>query len=346
METQIRVADGTLRLREIEEAHRRLDAQEQERARRAREEQEAAARKETAAAERRAREVREIEEARLRARAEAEERKHKEAADAATRKRRAELIQKVLDDVVERYFSWEHEIPPSAKTAALQAVRKELSALPLEELPRAEVAAIAQGVRDGIYHPLFAAQDAERRRGEECREEEHRRAEIRRARIEAGTRHAENLLRDAEGLDFRDRLSASGKVKEALRREINGTESPADAERLAAELAAPFLADGKRKAEAERKEERRRAEEEHRAEADRTRREEEAEREERKRRLLRYADEYTGRALDEEEVPRGVDRWLLSETVKEGLRKRLSGDEAEEAVEDLVEEFLGKELRK
>ncbi len=84
------------------------------------------------------------------------ERERRDAIESQRHGRRREIIQSVKHQVLEQWFA-----PilgrPDLKARALQDIERELTALPVEELPRAELVLIAEGVRDCLYREALEA---------------------------------------------------------------------------------------------------------------------------------------------------------------------------------------------
>ena len=134
---------------------------------------------------------------------------------------RRRIIQRVKDEVL-GWRAWASPRPPAeVKARALQEIERELSALPVEELPRHELIQIAEGVRDRVYRP--AVQE---------REEARNRPERKRALIQRGVAYARRELAGAEGLDYADRLRIRSAVERRLQQEISGQESEAQVREL------------------------------------------------------------------------------------------------------------------
>lgn len=83
---------------------------------------------------------------------------------------------------------------------------------------------IATGIRDRIYAPVLAAQ--QRAREEEKRQQAH--ALLRPLRIAAGALHATRWLGQHPDLDGRTRVDLERTVRQALDRELDGSESDTD----------------------------------------------------------------------------------------------------------------------
>ena len=207
---QQRVAAERLRLklREIEQAHGELDAREA--ARRKQEIEFQARQTEAVGAAEREREAAKLrEESSARARREAEEAKQRLQAT-----RRA-IIQDVKHAVVDQWinrFSASSEL----KAQILQATEAALSPLPVQELPKAELVQIAEGVRERLY-------------GEAQRAEQARIAlqQKRQSLVQFGVDYAGRELRDVEGLEFTERWRIETRIKEELR-EVTGEETRAE----------------------------------------------------------------------------------------------------------------------
>ena len=91
-----------------------------------------------------------------------EKRRQGEAAEARKQKRR-QLVQRVKDRVVGQCRSLGYTIPAETKAQALRDIERELSALPVDELPEWELVQLAEGNRDRLYGPVMRAQDEAQR---------------------------------------------------------------------------------------------------------------------------------------------------------------------------------------
>jgi hypothetical protein len=134
------------------------------------------------------------------------------------------MIQSVKEEVIGSWWSPGHTIPSETKAQALVSIDQELSSLPVDQLPRAELVTIAEGIRDRIYRPVIQAQ-------QRAREEEERRRQQARQRttlIAAGVTYANQALRQQHALESWTRLDLGQKVKRALEQAIDGSESEAD----------------------------------------------------------------------------------------------------------------------
>jgi hypothetical protein len=72
------------------------------------------------------------------------------------------MIQSVKDEVIGSWWSPGHTITSEAKAEALVAIDQKLARLPVDQLPRAELVTIAEGIRDRIYRPAIQAQQRAR----------------------------------------------------------------------------------------------------------------------------------------------------------------------------------------
>lgn len=163
---EFQTEEARLHLRQLQAAHRELDAREAERKRRTRQEAEA-----------KATQTREEREARLRAELEAQERRRKEETARALAQKRRELLQRVKRRVVDDWSPWGYTIPAETKARALKEIEQELAGLAVEELPESELILIAEGGRDRIYRPVMEAEDEAKRRKEAEREAARKRKE-------------------------------------------------------------------------------------------------------------------------------------------------------------------------
>jgi hypothetical protein len=186
-----------LQLREVQDAHAERDRQAESKER---ERQQQAEQK--AVAERMA--VRDRENDQRLAEDKRRERERREAAENQLRQRRREIIQGVKHQVIEQW------IAPifgrsDLKALALKDIEGELAALPVEDLPRAELVLIAEGIRDRLYRE---AEEAERRSQE--------RAARRQRLIQHGCDYAARELREAEGIPLTDIWRIERRVRDEL----------------------------------------------------------------------------------------------------------------------------------
>jgi hypothetical protein len=199
-----------LKLREVKDAHAELDRQAEAKER---ERQQQAEQK--AASERLA--VRERENAQRLADDKRREHERREAAEQQLRQRRREIIQGIKHHVVEQ---WVAPIfgRSDLKARALKDIEHELTPLPVEDLPRAELVLIAEGIRDRLYRE---AVEAERR--------SHEQAARRQRLVQHGCDYAARELREAAGIPLADIWKIEKHVREELAA-VEGNETAADIE--------------------------------------------------------------------------------------------------------------------
>ena len=221
------------------------------------------------------------------------------------------VIQSVKNRVIGSYWSVGHTIPSETKAQALAAIERELSELPVDQLPRSEVEMIAEGIRDHFYKPVIQAQ-------QRAREDEERRrnqASQRRTLIAGGIARANHALRQQGDLDSSTRLNLEGKTKRALEQEVDGSESEADVQARVDDLLAEHL-------EAAR----------------------EVRREQGRQRLIDHGKAYLKQQLAAEEDLSAWERKDLERNVTQDLEKGLTGEESEADVEAYIDEALGEVL--
>jgi hypothetical protein len=202
----------------------------------------------------------------------------------------------------------------------------------VEDTPFSELREIAEGIRDQICEPECQAQDAvkqqkaadeeaRRRQKEEVYgaleriDKEIRKKRQREALVAHAVRYAEQQLKTAPGVEIWHQFSAMNAINGAIAREVMGTESPGDIDKLVDELLLPFLEEGAHRVA-----------------------------ETRKVKLVEFAKKYAQEELDEEEDLNSFEQVMICETVRQALVKKLRGDETKEQVEDLVEDLLDEEL--
>ncbi len=185
----------------------------------------------------------------------------RERIEAENRNRRREIILEVIKEVVADHWRFRDDIPQEVKMQATQEIRRELSTLPVEETPFSELREIAEGIRDQICEPEIQAQDAVKQQkaaDEEARrrqkenlygalermEKEIRKKRQREALVARAVRYAEQRLKTAPGVGIWNQLSAMNAINGAIAREVIGTESLGDIDKLADELLLPFLEEG------------------------------------------------------------------------------------------------------
>ncbi len=216
-------------------------------------------------------------------------------------------IQSVKDEVINSWWSLDHTIPSETKAKALVAIEQELSRLPADQLPRSELVAIAQGIRDRIYQPVIQAEQRARQEEERKRNQ----ARLRTTLISSGVAHATRTLREQQDLDGWTRLDLEQKVKRALENDIDGSESEADVHALVGDLLAQQL------------------------EPLKTRR-----REKTRQRLIEHGVAYVRRQLASEEDLDAREHLCIERDVKQDLDKGVTGEESEGDVEAFVDEVL------
>jgi hypothetical protein len=220
---------------------------------------------------------------------------------------RRAAIQAVKNKVIDSWWSLGHTIPPETKAQALAAIERELSRLPTHDLPRSELVTIAEGIRDGIYGPVLAAQQRARE------EEDRQRAQARQRplRIAASALHATRWLRQHPDLDGRTRIDLERTVRQALEKELDGSESEADVQTRVEEI----LADALRPIQ-------------------------KAKRETVRQELIAHAVEYATQELAQEEDLTPWERASIGRDVKRALEDEIAGEESESDVEALVDDLL------
>lgn len=249
---QLQAEETRLKLRQLQTAHRELDTQETERARREREAAEAARQTEL---------DRDL--ARERVRHEADERRRHEQAEAARQERRRTIVQRVKARISAGWYELglalrlPYKVPDHLKGRALRAVEEELTRLPVDELPEAELVVIAEGVRDRVYGEWMAAENeawerqAAERRAQEATataEDEARRAREREERAQReklsarkqqlyddGQRFALQAVAD-EGIKGLEGLLLLERIGRDLWEKLDGSESRNNVERMVDEM--------------------------------------------------------------------------------------------------------------
>ncbi len=213
------------------------------------------------------------------------------------------MIQSVKDEVIGSWWSPGHTIPSETKAQALVAIDQDLSRLPTDQLPRAELVAIAEGIRDRIYRPVIQAQQRAREEEERMRRQARQRTTL----IAAGVSHANQALRQRHDLDSWTRLDLEQKVKRALEQAIDGSESEADLQALIDHLLAQLLEPLARK---------------------------------RRQRLIAHGVAYARLQLASEEGLDPRERLSIERDVKQDLEEGVTGEESEGDVEAFVDEVL------
>lgn len=218
---QLQTEEIKLKLRRVQTAHRDLDGQEAERARKAREDTEA---------------VRQRERDRELARARAQE-------EAGRKEERRSIIQVAKNKAVRDFWSLKHNIPSEVQAQALRAIEEELASLPADELPLHEVVEIAKGVRDRVYAPTIAAQDEAARRAAEQKEKEWQatlegwnRKKAKAERQRWGEEFASRELAKVQDVSWSEQWEIRRRVNEELQEEITGDESRREIEDLVEDI--------------------------------------------------------------------------------------------------------------
>ena len=178
-----------------------------------------------------------------------EKRRQDEAAEARRQKRR-QVIQRVKERVVGQWRSAGYTIPAETKARALTDIERELSALPVDELPEWVLVQLAEGVRDQRYGPVMRAQDdaqaledqhrreaqeASRRVAERQANEarERQQADARAAAlVQYGSDFAYEALQDVGDLDEQEQQRLLQRVERELADQLTGGESKRDVQGL------------------------------------------------------------------------------------------------------------------
>ena len=145
---------------------------------------------------------------------------------------RRRIIQGVKDEVLGWRSGWGFGVPAEVRARALKELERELSALPVEELPRRELIQIAEGVRDRVDRAAQPAPEAPVARGPQTRERASQGAERKQALIQYGVNYARRELGREEGLDSFDQLQVRRAVERELKEAISGRELEADVREL------------------------------------------------------------------------------------------------------------------
>jgi hypothetical protein len=220
-------------------------------------------------------------------------------------------IQSIKKEVIDSGWLIGQTVPAEAKAQALVAIEQELSRLPADQLPRSELVAIAEGIRDRIYKPVLQAQ--QRARAEEDRT--RKQAWLQATLIAVGVARAARTLRQQEDLDGLTRLDLEHQVKRALDQEIDGSESEADVETLIDRFVTKQLEPIQTKRRARIRQQ-----------------------------LIDHGKAYVARELASEEDLDTWERRSIERDVKRDLEEQVTGDESESDVEVFVDEVLDHEL--
>jgi hypothetical protein len=146
-------------------------------------------------------------------------------------------------------------------------------------------------------------------------EKEIRKKRQREALVARAVRYAEQQLKTAPGVEIRNQWSAMSAINGAIAREVIGTESPGDIDKLVDEPLLPFLEEGAHRVA-----------------------------ETRKVKLIEFARKYAQEELDDEDDLNSFEQAMICEKVRQVLEKRLRGDESKKRVEDLVGDILDEEM--
>jgi|SRR5262245_38766209 len=152
-------------------------------------------------------------------------RKSEEEKQALQRKRR-DLVQQVKHAAM---TGWSPPYPYLAPPTELEAegllqIERQLSALPIDEIPKQELIEIAQGIRDRVYRPYFERQ-----------KERHKLEAQKRAFVRLGREYAEEQLKLAE-LDYFEQQDVLKAIEETLEDEVTGEERRAEVRDLVDEI--------------------------------------------------------------------------------------------------------------
>src|SRR5499427_1204406 len=230
------------------------------------------------------------------------------AADGAVKQflRRA-AIQAVKRDVLDSGWAVRHPVPAEIKAQALATIERELSRLPTDELPHAELVTIAEGIRNQLYAPVLAAQ--QRARDDKERQQAHQL--LRPLRLEGGLLHARRWLGRHADLDMKTRTDLERTVRQALDRDLDGSESDVAVQRRVEKI----LEDAIKPIEKARRETMRQA-------------------------LIARGAEYAAEELAQVEDLSSWERTSIARDVKRALEDEITGTESDREVEALVDDLL------
>ncbi len=217
----------------------------------------------------------------------------------------------VKDKVIGSWWAIGHTIPAETKAQALAAIERELSGLPADELPRSELVAIAEGIRDRIYRPVIAARKREQEDAERQRAQGRQRAAL----ITTGVAHGTRILQQDQSLDGSTRLDLAQKVKRALEQEVDGSESEAEIRGRVGEILEEALRPIQQAAQKKVRE-----------------------------KLLLHGLAHTTEELAQEEELTDRKRVSVTRDVKRILEAEIVGDESESDVDALVDRILDEML--
>jgi len=189
----------------------------------------------------------------------------------------------------------------------LAAIERELSRLPADELPHAELVTIAEGIRHQLYGPVLAAQ--QRAREEQERHQAH--LLLRPLRVEGGILQARRWLGRHPDLDAKTRTDLERTVRQALDRDLDGSESDAAVQRRVEQILEDAITPIRK-----------------------------AMRETGRQALIAHGIEYAAEELAQEENLSSWERTAMARAVKRALEDAITGTECDGDVEALVDDFL------
>ena len=230
------------------------------------------------------------------------------AADGAVKQflRRA-AIQAVKRDVLDSGWALRHPVPAEIKAQALAAIERELARLPADELPHAELVTIAEGIRNQLYTPVLAAQ--QRARDDKARQQAHQL--LRPLRLEGGLLHARRLLWRHPDLDTKTRTDLERTVRQALDRDLDGSETDTDVQRRVEKILEGAIKPIQK-----------------------------ARRETMRQTLIARGAEYAAEELAQVEDLPSWERASIARDVKRALEDEITGTESDRDVETLIDEIL------
>jgi hypothetical protein len=216
------------------------------------------------------------------------------------------MIQSVKDEVLGKGALPRHAIPSETKTQALIAIERELSRLPVDQLPRAELVTVAEGIRDRFYRPVMQAQQRAREQAERTQNQARQRTVL----IAAGSAHASRVLRQQPNLDWLVRLDLEQKVTRALEQDLDGSESEADVQAQVTKTIERELKPLQKQT-----------------------------REKVRQQLIAHGVAYAKGELDWKDLA-AWERSQIEHAVKQALQQEITGDESKEEVGRRVDEIL------
>jgi hypothetical protein len=217
------------------------------------------------------------------------------------------MIQSVKDEVIGKWRSQGHIMPSETKAQALMAIERELSTLPIDQLPRSELVTVAEGIRDRYYRPVMQAEQRAREQAERMQNQARQRTAL----IAAGMAHANRALRQQPNLDGLTRLDLEQKVKQALEQDIDGSEGEVDVQALVTQTIERELKPLQKQA-----------------------------REKARQLLIAHGIAYAKGALDWKEDLEAWERSEIERDVKQALHQEITGEESKDDVDRRVDEIL------